>query len=224
MSASTSNAVLEQQLLLQLGDRLRRLRKARSLGTVELSRRVGISRTTLAAVEAGDPGPSMGTYMRVMAALGVAGDMALLAADNMGPSLSGSAAARSQRGRPSVHVVVSTDQSSHRAQDLQSLALHKEAVRLVKAHPELVHEAEGTLQRWIASGESRSMSLWTEWQDILRQGKWRKVLGTSRRAQELRQASPLTTVLPEEVRLRVLDEVKELKRGVSISNVEGNPA
>ncbi|YCA77446.1 hypothetical protein M1D55_04580 [Cupriavidus sp. JZ107] len=31
-----------------------------------MAKRVGISRTTLAAVEAGDPAPSVGTYLRVM--------------------------------------------------------------------------------------------------------------------------------------------------------------
>ena len=58
MNTPDSTAVLERQLLLQLGDRLKRLRKAQGLGTVEMAKRVGISRTTLSAVEAGDPGPS----------------------------------------------------------------------------------------------------------------------------------------------------------------------
>ena len=70
MNSPDASAVLQRQLLLQLGDRLRRLRKAQRLGTVEMARRVGISRTTLAAVEAGDPAPSIGTYLRVMAVLG----------------------------------------------------------------------------------------------------------------------------------------------------------
>ena len=67
--------VLERQLLLQLGERLQRLRKAQALSAVLMAQRVGISRTTLAAVEAGDPGPSIGTYLRVMSELGVAGDL-----------------------------------------------------------------------------------------------------------------------------------------------------
>jgi DNA-binding XRE family transcriptional regulator len=51
-----------------------------------MARRVGISRTTLAAVEAGDPAPSIGTYLRVMAVLGIGGDLALLAGDVMHPA------------------------------------------------------------------------------------------------------------------------------------------
>ena len=213
-------AVLERQLLLQLGERLKRLRKARGLGTVDMAKRVGISRTTLGAVEAGDPGPSMGTYLRVMSVLGVSGELALLAGDVMQPAPQGSAAAQSRRSRPTVQVRVSVDETRHQVQDLQSLALHEEAVRLVRANPALLHRAEETLQRWLQSGNSRSSNLWREWQDILNREQWRKVLGRTRRAQELRQASPLITVIPEEVRQGILAQVSELKKGVVLGDAE----
>jgi transcriptional regulator with XRE-family HTH domain len=213
-----STAVLERQLLLQLGDRLKRLRKTQGLGTVEMAKRVGISRTTLSAVEAGDPAPSIGTYLRVMSALGVAGELALLAGDALQPAPAGSAAARSRRSKPVVQVLVSADESRHQAQDLQSLALHEEAVRLVRADPALRRAAEDTLDRWLQAGNSRSNSVWLEWRDILRDGTWRKVLGRTRRAQELRQASPLVTVLPEHVRQSVLAQVSSLKKGISLGN------
>jgi transcriptional regulator with XRE-family HTH domain len=90
-------SVLERQLLLQFGERLKRLRKASGRRTVEMAQQVGISRTTLAAVESGDPGPSMGTYLRVMSALGISGELALLAGDVMVPAPAGTAAARSSR-------------------------------------------------------------------------------------------------------------------------------
>lgn len=213
-----STAVLERQLLLQLGDRLKRLRKTQGLGTVEMAKRVGISRTTLSAVEAGDPGPSIGTYLRVMSALGVAGELALLAGDALQPAPAGSAAARSRRSKPVVQVLVSADESRHQVQDLQSLALHEEAVRLVRADPALRRTAEDTLDRWLQAGNSRSNGLWLEWRDILRDGTWRKVLGRTRRAQELRQASPLVTVLPEHVRQSILAQVSSLKKGISLGN------
>lgn len=220
MNDLTSAAVLERQLLLQLGDRLKRLRKAQALGTVEMAKRVGISRTTLSAIEAGDPGPSMGTYLRVMSVLGVSGELALLAGDAMQPAPPGSAAARSRRSRPAVQVRVSVDEARHQVQDLQSLALHEEAVRLVRADPALLHRAEETLQRWLQSGNSRSSSLWLEWQEILKREQWRKVLGRTRRAQELRQASPLITVIPEDVRQGILAQVSELKKGVVLGDAE----
>jgi transcriptional regulator with XRE-family HTH domain len=220
MNAPDNTAVLERQLLLQLGDRLKRLRQAQGLGTVEMARRVGISRTTLSAVEAGDPGPSIGTYLHVMSVLGVSGELALLAGDTLQPAPQGSAAARSRRARPVVQVLVSADASRHQAEDLQSLALHEEAVHLVRSDPALLAQAQATLQRWLCSGHSPSSSLWREWQDILRQGQWRKVLGRTRRAQELRQASPLITVLPDRVRRRVLKQVSELKKGIVLGGAE----
>jgi transcriptional regulator with XRE-family HTH domain len=220
MINSSSAPVLERQLLLQLGDRLKRLRKAQGLGTVEMAKRASMSRTTLGAVEAGDPGPSMGTYLRVMSVLQVSGELALLAGDVMQPSPPGSAGAQSRRPRPVVQVRVSVDSVRHQLQDLQSLALHEEAVRLVRADPALLRRAEDTLQRWLQSGHSRSSSLWLEWQDILNRNLWRKVLGRTRRAQELRQASPLITVIPEPVRQGILAQVSELKKGVVLGDAE----
>ena len=218
MNLLDSSAVLERQLLLQLGDRLRRLRKAQGLGTVEMAKRVGISRTTLSAIEAGDPGPSIGTYLRAMSVLGVSGDLALLAGDALQPAPAGTAAARSRRSRPVVQVHVSADESRHQVQDLQSLALHEEAVRLIRGDPALLALAQETVERWLASGNSRSSTLWREWQGILRDRQWRKVLGRTRRAQELRQASPLTAILPDDVRRSILDQVSALKKGVVLGD------
>ena len=220
MNLPESTVVLERQLLLQLGDRLKRLRKAHGLGTVEMAKRAGISRTTLNSVESGDPGPAIGTYLRVMSVLGISGELALLVGDALQPGPAGTAAARSKRARPVVRVTVSTDETRHQVQDLQSLALHEEAIRLARADPELLLQAQNTLDRWLASGNSRSMGLWLEWQEILHGSRWRKVLGRTRRAQELRQASPLTAVLPAQVRQSVLDQVAQLRQGVVLGGPE----
>ena len=208
--------LLERQLLLQLGDRLKHLRKAQRLGTVELAARAGITRNTLRAVESGDPAPSMGTYLRIMSLLGVGGDLALLAGDTLQPAPADSAAARSRRAAPVVQVHVRADPAAHQLQDLQSLALHEEAVRLAKADPTLVQQAQDTVQRWLATGDTRSALLWREWADILEAGAWRKVLGRTRRAQQLRQASPLVTILPAANRQVILQQVGQLKTGIDI--------
>ena len=223
MSTSEINPLLERQLLLQLGDRLKRLRKAQGVGTVEMALRAGITRNTLRAVEAGDPAPSIGTYLRLMSIMGISGELALLAGDTMQPPPADSAAARSRRAAPIVQVHVSVEDTRHLLQDLQSLALHEEAVRLAKANPALVHQAQDTVKRWLATGDSRSASLWREWQSILSACSWRKVLGRTRHAQQLRQASPLVTVLPEEVRQRVLQQVSNLKKGVVIGGPSRTP-
>src|SRR5256885_13895718 len=86
MKTPEKSTLLQRQLLLQFGDRLKRLRKEQGLGTVEMASRVGISRSTLAAVESGDPGPSMGTYLRVMSELGIGGELVLLAGGALQPS------------------------------------------------------------------------------------------------------------------------------------------
>ena len=223
MSTPEINILLERQLLLQLGDRLKRLRKAQRLGTVEMAARVGITRNTLRAVETGDPAPSIGTYLRVMSVLGISGELALLAGDTMQPPPADSAAARSWRAAPVVQVSVSADEARHRLQDLQSLALHEEAVRLAKANPVLVLQAQDTAKRWLATGDARSASLWREWVNILDAGSLRKALGRTRHAQQLRQASPLVTVLPEEARQRILKQVSDLRRGVVIGGTPRTP-
>ena len=109
------------------------------------------------------------------------------------------------------------DDTKHRIQDLQSLALHEEAVQQVKANPELVQKAQETVGNWLAKGDSRSASLWLEWQKILQTGAWRKALGRTHHAQQLRQASPLVTVLTEDARQRVLRQAGDLKKGVVLS-------
>lgn len=181
---------------------------------MEMASRAGISRATLRAVEDGDPTPSMGTYLKVISALGIVGDFALLAAGGMRPVTSNTAAAGASCDTPLARIVVSADTSRHRIQDLQSLALHEEAVRRVRADPALLHQAQAVLQTWLNAGDQRSATLWVEWKEILGHRKWRKALGRTQRAQELRQASPLATVLPPEVRKRILQEVRGLKEGV----------
>jgi DNA-binding XRE family transcriptional regulator len=214
-TTSTGLSVLDMQLLHQLGDRIKRVRKSRGLGTVALAQQAGMSRTTLYAVESGDPNASMGNYLRIMACLGMSGELAMVASDVMQPVQAGTAAARSLRQRPTVQVMVSTDTTRHQVQDLQSLALHGAAVRLVKANPLLRDQARGVVQKWLNDDPtSRSAPLWREWQTILETGTFRRASGRSVYAQQLRQASPLTTVLPPEIRRSILNEVSQLKAGL----------
>jgi transcriptional regulator with XRE-family HTH domain len=189
MVSSEFSSILDRQLLLQLGDRLKRLRQAGGLGTVEMAARAGISRNTLRGIESGDPTTAIGTYLRVMSILGISGELALLAGDTLAPAPAGSAAARSRRATPVVEVRVSADTDRHRLQDLQSLALHEEAIRLAKVDPALVQQAKSIVSRWLNSGDTRSVSLWREWVKILDSGAWRKVLGRTRHAQQLRKST-----------------------------------
>ena len=198
-------SVLDRQLLQQLGERLKRLRKLRKLSSVTMAHDVGISRTTLASVEAGDPAPSMGTYLRVMSALGVSGELALL----------GSGVLHKRTAAP-ITVAVKATARAHDVQDLQSLMLHQEAVRLMRSNPALILQAQETLERWRQSPNSHSQFLWDEWSVILHRRDWRRALSRTRRGKELRQASPLPGVLPVDVRADVLAQVSALKKGVRL--------
>ncbi len=54
----------------------------RKLSNAVVAQRAGISRTSLYKVEAGDPGATLGTYMRVFAVLGLEADIQALSADD----------------------------------------------------------------------------------------------------------------------------------------------
>lgn len=97
----------EQRLLSELGERLRLARKRRKLSNAVVAQRAGVSRTTVYKVEAGDPGATLGAYIRVLAVLGLEGDLNLLAADDrigrklQDLALEPSPDARRRKARPS---------------------------------------------------------------------------------------------------------------------------
>jgi transcriptional regulator with XRE-family HTH domain len=72
----------EQRVLTAFGERLRLARRRRKLTTITVAERAGIARTTLYKAEAGDPGVTLGTYVRILATLGMEKDFAHLAADD----------------------------------------------------------------------------------------------------------------------------------------------
>jgi len=74
-----SNSALERQLNIQLGGRLRAARTHQGWTASQVAERAGISRTTLTSVETGAPSPAIGTDLKVMGVLGLAGDLALVA-------------------------------------------------------------------------------------------------------------------------------------------------
>jgi transcriptional regulator with XRE-family HTH domain len=196
------SSVLERQLLLQLGQRLKAARHSKGLTSTQVAAAAGLSRMTLNAIESGEPSPTMGSYVRVMGALGFGADLALLA--NPAPP-------RHESQKTAVLEDTRVSLSRHQLQDLQSLALHQEAVRLVKRDDQLRLKALQTLDNWRSKPGSRSSPLWDEWSVVLHRKQWRRVLANTQRSNELRQASPMLSVLPEQVRMKVLDDIKSLK-------------
>lgn len=195
---STPGSLVEEQLLRQLGARLRAARKARGLSAAELSAQIGISRTTLTAVESGDPSPTFGTYTRVFAALGYVADLALLASQSGGVTL------------PSASTRRSIASGRHRPQDLQSLLMHRAAVALLRADPTLTARLQDTLARWQARDDANSRPLLDRWATIIAGRDWDIALAATEESRQLRQASPLPTLLSEGIRMDIIRQVRTL--------------
>jgi DNA-binding XRE family transcriptional regulator len=68
--------------LVALGQRLRAARRRRRLTQAVLAARVGVSKQTIAKLEAGNPATSLATALRMLHVLGLARDIDLLAADD----------------------------------------------------------------------------------------------------------------------------------------------
>jgi transcriptional regulator with XRE-family HTH domain len=72
----------EKKILADLGERLRLARLRRGISAEILAHRSSISRMTLHRAEKGSPAVSMGTYLRILAALHLTDDINLLAKDD----------------------------------------------------------------------------------------------------------------------------------------------
>lgn len=71
-----------KKILQQLGENIRLARLRRKLSTVQVSKRAGISRPTLSAIEKGEPYVSIGLYLQVLFVLGLADDILNVANDD----------------------------------------------------------------------------------------------------------------------------------------------
>ncbi len=73
----------EERLLADFGERLRLARLRRNLSAETVAERSSISRMTLHRAEKGSAAVSMGTYVRILAALHLENDLGLLAKDDV---------------------------------------------------------------------------------------------------------------------------------------------
>lgn len=166
---------VERQLLVQLGERIRRMREAQGKTATSLAQELGISRTTLHAAESGDPATSMGTYMRVLGALGRAGDVALI-------------------GTPDAQAWVNTvDALLPTLVDatLKSMALHVEAVRLLSLKPALANQADELFRSLPPSKQT------PELREVFMKRAWADLVAPGQSGERLRDASPLPRLVPE---------------------------
>jgi transcriptional regulator with XRE-family HTH domain len=82
MPARPNLAENQRQQLAEFGERLRLARLRRRLTAQQVADSAGITRVTLHRAEAGDAAVTLGTYIKVMAAMALDTDVALLARDD----------------------------------------------------------------------------------------------------------------------------------------------
>lgn len=98
----------------------------------------------------------------------------------------------------------------HVEQDLQSLLLHEAAVQLLRTDPSLTRILIETLDRWALRNDINSRELEERWRQIIDAQDWEAAIARTEDGQQLRQASPLATLLPDEDRLAILRTAKAL--------------
>lgn len=83
MKNSNNNILpMLQRLLIEVGENIRLARLRRRFSASIVAERAGMTRTTLRAIERGDPNVMFGAYARVLLTLGLEKDLSLLAHDD----------------------------------------------------------------------------------------------------------------------------------------------
>lgn len=99
----------------------------------------------------------------------------------------------------------------HGPQDYQSRLMHLEAVRMLKEDPELAIQLLEILARWDASGSVHSKPLRDRWVQIIQEQDWELATDDSVLGNQLRQASPMACILPTEIRLEIIQKVRDMR-------------
>jgi hypothetical protein len=92
---------------------------------------------------------------------------------------------------------------NHQEQDHQSLMLHTEAIRRMKGDAALIDCALKILERW-SGMENIPNPIFKEWERILLEHDWDTALAVSERGNQIRQSSPVSCTLPNDVRVEIM--------------------
>lgn len=80
---------------------------------------------------------------------------------------------------------------------------------MIQADTALADRALGILKRWAEHGSGHATLLPDRWVEIIKAGDWAAALEESERGRrQLRQASPMACLVPDDVRLRIIRSVK----------------
>lgn len=115
----------EQKILQQLGENIRLAMKRRKLTQTMIAERTGLSKPTLRNIERGESTVSIGHYLRVLAVLGLAEDLANIARDDvMGRKLQDIALLKTTKSgtKPTADKVGPTSRDNARAPNPKSAA------------------------------------------------------------------------------------------------------
>lgn len=82
---------------------------------------------------------------------------------------------------------------------------------MIQADPSLTDKALEILARWDTHVSVRSKPLRDRWIQIIKSRDWACAIEDSERGNQLRQASPMATLLPNPVRLAIIRQVRKLK-------------
>ena len=83
MKKTIISSPLTKRLLIEMGENLRLSRLRRNLSIRAIAHRTGVSVNTVASLEKGSPGVSVGVLANILHSLGLADDIALLAKDDL---------------------------------------------------------------------------------------------------------------------------------------------
>lgn len=106
----------------------------------------------------------------------------------------------------------------HGPQDYQSLLMHLEAVQMIHHDPALADKALAILARWDTHVSSRSKPLRDRWVQIIKERDWALAVEDSELGNQLRQASPMACLLPNDVRLAIIAQMRQLKDGYCVKH------
>lgn len=102
----------------------------------------------------------------------------------------------------------------------RSLLLHQEAVRRIQAEPVLADRALAILERWAQQGTGPTQLLRVRLFEIVENRDWAAVLEESERGRQLRQASPMPCLVPNDVRLRILRSLKDTGKPAGLDSLQ----